>query len=102
MDGQFGPATQSAVRSFQRRHNLAATGVINGLTWDWLDRTAPVGVAWTRRGTQTVGTVARRGRVTGRGGVTLVESTPAWMRGVRSHNELHGDFGAGRPSTAKR
>ena len=88
IDGQFGPKTQSAVRSFQRRHGLSATGVVNGLTWDALDKITPVTVRWTTRGRQTVAVIARSG-------TTLVESVPAWMRRTRSRNELHGDVGAG-------
>jgi peptidoglycan hydrolase-like protein with peptidoglycan-binding domain len=96
IDGQFGPKTQSAVRSFQRRHGLSATGVVNGLTWDALDKVTPVNVRWTQRGRQAVAVVARSG-------TTLVASVPAWMRRTRSRNELHGDVGAGgSPRNAKR
>ena len=106
VDGQFGPRTQAAVRAFQRRNNLAPSGVINGLTWDYLVRATPVNLRWTHRSNQTVAVIARKGRVAGRvGAVTLVQSVPAWMRRVHSRNELHGDFGAGTPSapaTARR
>ncbi len=106
VDGQFGPQTQSAVRSFQRTHNLAANGVINGPTWDALVKVTPVTVRWTRQKKQTVAVIARKGSIAGHGGAaTLVQSVPAWMKRVRSHDELHGDFGAGRPprpDTAKR
>jgi len=102
VDGQFGPQTQSAVKAFQRKHRLTATGVINGLTWDALVRVTPVTVKWTRKKNQTVAVVARSARVAGRATTTLIQSVPAWMKRVRSHNELHGDFGAGSPSTAKR
>jgi hypothetical protein len=94
IDGQFGPKTQSAVRSFQRRHKLSATGVVNGLTWDALDKLTPVTVRWTQRGRQTVAVVARSG-------TTLVESVPAWMQRTRSRNELHRDVGAGGSSSGK-
>jgi peptidoglycan hydrolase-like protein with peptidoglycan-binding domain len=92
IDGQFGPKTQSAVRSFQHRHGLSVTGVVNGLTWDALDKVTPVNVRWTQRGRQTVAVAARSG-------TTLVESVPAWMRRTRSRNELHGDVGAGGSSS---
>ena len=32
-DGQFGPATERAVQSFQRRVGLPTTGVVNYDTW---------------------------------------------------------------------
>ncbi|MDE3130515.1 MAG: peptidoglycan-binding protein, partial [Acidobacteriota bacterium] len=63
VDGQFGPRTQAAVRAFQRKHRLAATGVINGLTWDALVKVTPVTVRWTQRGRQTVAVVARGPRL---------------------------------------
>jgi hypothetical protein len=93
VDGQFGPKTQTAVRGFQRKHRLIATGVVNGLTWDALDKVTPVNVRWTQRGRRTVAVVARSG-------TTLVESVPAWMRRTRSRNELHRDVGAGGSSSA--
>lgn len=33
IDGIFGPGTQSAVRSFQRRHNLEVDGIVGPQTW---------------------------------------------------------------------
>ncbi len=102
VDGQFGPKTQSAVRAFQRKQHLAATGVVNGLTWDALVKVTPVTVRWTHQRNQVVAVVARRGRIAGHAGTTLYQSVPAWMKRVRSHNELHGEFGAGSPSRARR
>ena len=103
VDGQFGPLTQGAVRAFQRRHELAATGVVNGLTWDALDKVTPVTVRWTRRANQTVAVVARKANLAG--GVqqtTLIESVPSWMKRIHGRNELHKDVGAGGSPTAKR
>jgi peptidoglycan hydrolase-like protein with peptidoglycan-binding domain len=101
LDGQFGPRTRSAVRSFQRRHRLAATGVVNGLTWDALDRVTPVNVRWTRSGGRTVAVPARSSRLAGSAtATTVIASVPAWMRRSHSRNELHRDVGAGgSPST---
>jgi hypothetical protein len=97
IDGQFGPRTQAAVRAFQRRHRLAATGVVNGLTWIALDRVRPVDVRWLQHRNQVTAVITRAGRLTGRdiGSSTLVEPMPPWIRATRSRNELHGDIGAG-------
>jgi hypothetical protein len=102
IDGDFGPLTQSAVRSFQNRHRLPSTGVIDGATWDALDRYAPVSVSWTRKKGATQAVIARSGKLAGRGGsTTLVEPVPSWTKDVHGRNELHGDPGAGRPRNAR-
>lgn len=41
VDRVFGPATEDAVKSFQRQHNLADDGVVGPLTWAALLGTAP-------------------------------------------------------------
>jgi peptidoglycan hydrolase-like protein with peptidoglycan-binding domain len=33
VDGSFGPLTQAAVTSWQRAHEVSATGVVDGATW---------------------------------------------------------------------
>ncbi len=104
IDGQFGPQTQNAVKAFQRKHKLPATGTVNAPTWNALVKVTPVNVTWTRKKNQVVAVVARRTRLTGGAAqTTLVESMPAWMKRTHSHNELHADVGAGgTPRNAKR
>lgn len=36
MDGDFGPATESAVKQFQASHGLTATGIADAATWQAL------------------------------------------------------------------
>lgn len=36
-DGDFGPDTQTALRSFQKEHGLEQTGTVDAETWDQLD-----------------------------------------------------------------
>ncbi len=103
IDGVFGASTQRAVKAFQTKHRIAATGVINGPTWDALDRYSPVSVKWSQKKGVTKAVIARDGRAAGRGSTEpLIERVPAWTREVRSRNELHGDPGEGRPSSARR
>jgi peptidoglycan hydrolase-like protein with peptidoglycan-binding domain len=42
VDGEYGTSTTAAVKAFQRKHGLAATGSLDERTWDAVrDRTAP-------------------------------------------------------------
>jgi len=43
VDGDFGPATKSAVESFQTAHGLASDGIVEGATWTALIVTVSTG-----------------------------------------------------------
>ena len=59
VDGDFGPQTVTAVRSFQASHRLPVTGQINGRTWDALLKYRAVSVTWSTRKKELYATVAR-------------------------------------------
>jgi peptidoglycan hydrolase-like protein with peptidoglycan-binding domain len=40
IDGEFGPATEAAVRSFQQEKEIAADGVVGAITWLNIDEDA--------------------------------------------------------------
>jgi hypothetical protein len=61
IDGSFGPKTLAAVKSFQRAHDLAATGLIDTTTWAALLRYRAAHIVWTKR---AVVAGARRGPLT--------------------------------------
>jgi hypothetical protein len=101
IDGVFGPQTKRAVQAFQRRHQLAASGVVNGPTWDALLQVRPVSVRWSRRRRQTIAVLRRGARTLGHASAaaTLDAPLPRWMHRIHPRNELHGDIGAGVPRT---
>jgi peptidoglycan hydrolase-like protein with peptidoglycan-binding domain len=78
VDGGYGPATESAVRSFQSGQGLAATGVVDAATWPALLRqpiaapnwNAKASAASTRTGPPSARLPARRAEIPplGRGG----------------------------------
>ncbi len=50
VDGRFRAKTARAVKTFQRRNGLAATGAVDGATWPALLAGEPKPVNWSRRG----------------------------------------------------
>jgi hypothetical protein len=103
IDGDFGPATQNAVRAFQTRRHLPVTGNVNGATWNALVKVTPVQVTWTRKKGSVVPIVAHNAKGAGHiAQQTLVEPVPSWVDQIPTRNELHGDPGAGRPRRARR
>jgi hypothetical protein len=103
VDGDFGPATQGAVRAFQNRRHLTVTGTVNGPTWNALVKVTPVQVTWTRRKGAVVAIIAHKAKASGRvAQQKLVEPVPSWVNQLPTRNELHGEPGAGRPRSARR
>lgn len=62
IDGDYGPSTVSAVRTFQAAHGIPVSGQINGRTWDVLLRYKPTAVTWKNKGKVLYATVASAGR----------------------------------------
>ncbi len=60
VDGDYGPGTANAVRTFQTDANLPVTGVLDATTWPALLRTTPIAVDWVARArASAAGRVAR-------------------------------------------
>jgi peptidoglycan hydrolase-like protein with peptidoglycan-binding domain len=89
IDGDFGPATQSAVEQFQTAHGLPVTGLVDQPTWQTLLALKPVAVTWVKQQGQTIAVAARGG--------TLRLGVP-WSARLRARRyEVPRDLGAGRP-----
>jgi peptidoglycan hydrolase-like protein with peptidoglycan-binding domain len=58
IDGEFGPATEAAVRSFQQEKEIAADGVVGAITWLNIDEDAVFSHPVVRRG--STGNAVRR------------------------------------------
>src|ERR1044071_3710511 len=43
-DGEFGPKTEAALRTFQRSHNLVPDGIVGPKTWAALDAASAAGL----------------------------------------------------------
>jgi peptidoglycan hydrolase-like protein with peptidoglycan-binding domain len=91
IDGDYGPATQSAVASFQAQHGLSVTGAIDPPTWASLLRYPPAKVRWVRRG--------KKGQyaTTARTGGSRVTPVPRSARAPERRDEVAGAGGAGYP-----
>ncbi len=61
IDGDYGPATQSAVEHFQSAEGLTVDGIVGPATWAALLRFAPAPVTWTQAGAVVASASAVRG-----------------------------------------
>jgi hypothetical protein len=87
IDGIFGPQTESAVKRFQSRHAILATGVITPATWTALLRFKPAAVTWVQHGGGQ-----SAARATGE-----IVSVPASAALPARRDELPGSPGQGSP-----
>jgi hypothetical protein len=89
IDGDYGPATTSAVQQFQAAHGLPVTGTLDPETWDTLLRYHVAAVKW----------VNRKGKLQAQaaGGATRQELVPKSARLHEKRDELTGAPGRGRP-----
>lgn len=73
IDGSYGSQTRNAVAKFQTQHQLPASGVITGATWNALLKYKPVAINWVVRKNQQVPTVVKPGTTVT---VTIPATTP--------------------------
>jgi hypothetical protein len=93
IDGDYGPATQSAVVSFQTAEGLTADGIAGPATWSALLRFAPAAVVWTHKGATVASAAAVRSARAGRRPLVLQVPKSAYAHATR--DEIAGAGGAG-------
>jgi hypothetical protein len=100
IDGDFGPATQSAVENFQTQHGLPVTGVIDAPTWAALLRYRPVAVKWVKhkKGGQSAVLASIRSAASYHRGAPLTLGVPVSAHARARRDELAGAGGAGSPA----
>ena len=93
IDGDYGPATQTTVESFQAAEGLTADGIVGPATWAALLHFAPAAVTWTHTGAVTASAAAVRSSRSAHRPLLMQVPKSAHARAVR--DEIAGAGGAG-------
>jgi Putative peptidoglycan binding domain len=93
IDGDYGPATQTAVEGFQAAEGLTVDGIVGPATWAALLRFAPAPVTWTHTGAVMASAAAVRSSRNGRRPLLMQVPKSAHARAKR--DEIAGAGGAG-------